>query len=87
VIVADPVKRRRQVRVQNPGPARGGASAALARLEDGRDRVMAAAAGPEPIRPRLEPRFPLGFQRVSDPALVAAVRDDWDGDFILPLLQ
>ncbi len=47
--MADPAGRRRQVRVEYPGPARGGTAAALARLEDGLDRVMAAPAGPEAI--------------------------------------
>src|ERR1022692_3681165 len=37
---------------------------------------MAASARPEPIGSGLEPGFPLGFQCVTYPALVAAVRDD-----------
>ena len=66
-----------QVRVQRPN------SLSLwqaASLEDRRDRVVAAPARPEPIRFRLEPGFPLGFQCVTDPALVAAVRDDWNSE-------
>ena len=31
--------------------------------------------GPKPVRPRLEPRLPLGFQRVDDPRLMHAVDD------------
>jgi hypothetical protein len=30
---------------------------------------VAATARTKPIGPRLEPRFPLGFQRVDDPGL------------------
>src|ERR1035438_3468527 len=41
---------------------------------------MAASARPEPVGLRLEPGFPLGFQRVTDPALVAAVRDNWNSE-------
>ena len=44
---------------------------ALDDLEDRLDRVVATAARPEPVGPRLEPRLPLGFQRVDDPCLVA----------------
>ena len=36
---------------------------------------MAATAGPKPVGPRLEPRLPLGLQRVDDPCLVAAVEN------------
>ena len=36
---------------------------------------MAAAARPEPVGAGLEPGLPLGFQRVPDPCLVAAVHD------------
>jgi site-specific DNA recombinase len=70
--VVDPVERRGQVRVQRPhalGPG------ALARHVDRLDRVLAAAAWPEPVRSGLEPGLPLGLQRVADPALVAAIRD------------
>src|SRR5205814_5629752 len=56
-------------------------------LEDGLDRVMAAAAGPETIRPRLEPRFPLRLQRAGHDCLQYAVSGHRDGRFILPLLQ
>jgi hypothetical protein len=79
MIVADPVKRRRQVRIEHPGPARGGTAAAFAHLEDGLDRVMAATARPEPIRLRLEPRFPLWFQCISRHGLQRPVGDHGDG--------
>src|SRR5438105_968800 len=46
MVVADPVERRCQVCVEHPHPARACTIAALACLEDGLDRVMAAAAGP-----------------------------------------
>src|SRR6266536_3557987 len=82
--MVDLVERARQVRVQSPHPP---GPRAAADVEDGLDRVMAAAARPEPIRARFEPGLPLGFQRVTDPSLVTAVRDHGDGDFILPLLQ
>ena len=36
---------------------------------------MAAAAGPKSIGLRLEPRFPLGLQRVHDPGLMAPGRE------------
>ena len=78
VIVADPVERRRQVRIEHPRPARSGAVAALASLEDGLDRVVAAAAGPEAIRPRLKPRFPLRFQCIGRHGLQGPVGDHWD---------
>ena len=83
----DPVERRCQVRVEHPPPSRARAIAALGCLEDSLDRVMAAAAGPEAIRPRLEPRLPLWLQRIGRPRLLRAVGDDRDGRFILPLLQ
>jgi DNA invertase Pin-like site-specific DNA recombinase len=70
--VADPVERRRQVRVQSPPPGRAGA---LAHLVDGLDRVVAATAGPEPVRPRLEPGLPLGFQRARRQGLQPPVGD------------
>ena len=37
--------------------------------------VLAAAAGPESVGPRLEPRFPLRLQRVHDLCLVASIDD------------
>jgi len=77
VIVADPVERRCQVCVKHP-PA--GRADALGCLEDGLDRVVAAAAGPETIRPRLEPRFPLWLQRVGHPRLLHAVGDHRDAE-------
>jgi hypothetical protein len=60
------------------GAARRGACAALARLEDGLDRVMAATDGPEAIRPRLKPRLPLRFQCVSRHGLQRPVGDHRD---------
>ena len=71
VIVGDAVERPGQIRVQHPQSLR---ALALGDLVDGLDRVMAAAAGPEPIGLRLEPRLPLGLQRVDDPCLMARDR-------------
>ena len=42
---------------------------------DGHDRVMAAPAGPEAIRPRLEPGLPLRFQRGRRQGLKHPVSD------------
>ena len=84
MIVADPVERRCQVRVEYPPAGRAGA---LGNLVDGLDRVVAAAARPKAIRPRLEPRFPLRLQCTGHPRLLHAVGDHRDGRFILPLLQ
>src|SRR6516165_4068762 len=78
MVVVDPVECRCQVRVEHPHPARARAVAALACLEDGLDRVMAATAGPEAIRPRLEPCLPLGFRRTGHARLLRAVRDHRD---------
>src|SRR5258707_9457887 len=83
VLVADLVDRARQVRVKNPHPRGLPAQG----LEQRLDRIMAAAARPEPIRPGLEPGLPLGLQRVAHPALMAAVGEHGDGAFIMPLLQ
>ena len=47
----------------------------LQRGEQRTDRVGAASARSEPIRPGFEPGLPLGFQRVTDPCLVAAVHE------------
>jgi len=71
-IMIDAVERRGQVRVQRPHAP---GHRALARVEDGRDRVVAAAARPEPIRSGLEPGLPLGLQRVLDPVLMTPVHD------------
>jgi hypothetical protein len=68
----DFVERRGQVSVQRPHAA---GPRAFAHVVDRRDRVLAAAARPEPIRSGLGPGLPLGFQRAADPLLVAAVRD------------
>lgn len=54
------------------GPAGG---VAAHRGEDASDRVMAAAARTEAIRLRLEPRLPLGFQRVDHLRLAHTVDD------------
>ena len=70
--MVDPVERRRQIRVKRPPPGRAGA---LAHLVDGLDRVMAATAGPEPVRPRLEPCLPLWLQRVRRQRLQRPVGD------------
>ena len=70
--VIDLVERRRQVGVKNPHPL---GARPLADGVDRLDRVMAASARPEPVRTRFEPGLPLGFQRVTDPSLVASVHD------------
>ncbi len=72
VVVVDVVERPSQIRVQDPHPSR---IPARQGAVDGLDRVMAAAARPEPIRSGLESGLPLGFQCVADPCLVASVRD------------
>ena len=64
------VERRGQVGVQRPHAP---GHRAFAHVVDRRDRVLAAAARPEPIRSGLEPGLPLWLQRVTDPLLVAAV--------------
>jgi hypothetical protein len=84
VIVSDVVKRRRQICVEHPPSLR---ALALGDLIDRFDRVMAAAARPKSIGPRLKPRLPLGLQRARDACLVHAVEDHGDGDFKLHLLQ
>ena len=48
---------------------------------------MAAAARSKPIGPRLEPRLPLGLQRVHDPSLVDSVENHGDDGIKLHLLQ
>ena len=84
VVVTDAVKRPGQVRVEHPQTPR---ALALGDLKDRCDRVMATAAGPKPVGPRLEPRFPLGFQRVQDACLMHAVQDHGDRGIKLHLLQ
>ena len=73
VVVGDAVECPCQVCVKRPPPLR---VLALGGVEDRFDRVVAAAAGPESIGPRLEPRFPLGLQRTRDPCLMAAIEND-----------
>ena len=68
--MADAVERPGQIRVEHPQSLR---ARALDDLIDRFDRVVAATAGPKPVGPRLEPRLPLGLQRVDDPCLVAPV--------------
>ena len=43
-------------------------------MEDDLFRVLATAPRSKPVRARFEPGFPLGFQRVADPALMTAIR-------------
>ena len=73
----DAVERRSQVRVQRPHAL---GHRAFARVVDGRDRVVAAAARPEPVRSGLEPGLPLGLQRVLDPVLMTPVHDHGDSE-------
>ena len=64
VVVGDAVERPGQICVEHPPSLRAlAARCAVDRV----DRVMAAAAGPKPVGPRLEPGLPLGLQRVDDP--------------------
>jgi site-specific DNA recombinase len=69
VLMADLVERARQVGIEYPRsrgiPAQGD--------KQGLDRVMAAAARPEPVRSGLKPCLPLGLQRISHPCLMAPV--------------
>ena len=81
---ASAVERPGQIGVQRPQAFR---ASALDDLVDGLDRVMAAAARPKPVGPRLEPGLPLGLQRGDDPCLVASIGDHGDSGFILHLLQ
>ena len=83
MVVADPVKRPGQVRVEHPQPP----GVLLGDVENRFDRVMAAAARPKPVGLRLKPRFPLGLQRVHDPRLMHAICDHGDGGIKLHLLQ
>jgi hypothetical protein len=78
------VKRLGQVCVERPLPLR---APALDDLVDRLDSVMAAAAGPKPMGPRLKPRLPLGLQRIDDPCLMAPVENHGDGGIKLHLLQ
>ena len=73
VVVGDPVERPGQVSVEHPPPLR--VLALGGEVGDGFDRVMAAAAGSKSVGPRLEPRLPLGLQRVDDPCLMAPVEN------------
>jgi len=73
VVVGDAVERPGQVCVQNPLSLR---ALALDDLVDRLDRVMAAAARPKPVGPRLEPRLPLGFQRVEHSCLMYAINEN-----------
>ena len=78
--MTEPVECRLQVRVKYPQPA---CILAGCRGVDGHDRVMAAPARPEPVRSRLEPGFPLGFQRARRQGLKRPVGDGGDVRFIL----
>jgi hypothetical protein len=71
----DLVERRGQVGVQRPHPF---GPRAFAGVVDRADRVVAATARAEPVRAGFEPGLPLGFQRGTDPALMAPVRDHRD---------
>ncbi len=84
VIMVDSVECGFQVRVKYPHTFSG---LAAYRVEDSLDRVLAAAARPEPVLPRVQPDLPFGFQRVTHPGLLGAVSDGRDGRFILSLLQ
>src|SRR5450759_4267990 len=70
--MVDSVECRGQVRVQRPHPL--GPRASTGHV-DRLDGVLAAAARSKPVRLGFEPSFPFGLQRVTDPALMASVRD------------
>src|ERR1019366_4252784 len=72
VPVADLVECARQISVKNPRPP----GFPVQGVEQGFYRVVTAAARPEPIRSGLEPGLPLGLQRITYPALVAAIREN-----------
>ena len=77
------VECRRQIRVQGPYPRW---PRAFGTLEDGLDRVMTAAAGPEAIRLRLDRRLPLRLQCIQRDRLQRAVSYDWNGErALLPI--
>src|SRR5664279_2422524 len=68
----DSVECRSQVCVQRPHPL---GPRAFTGHVDGLSRILAAAARTKPIRFGFEPGLPLGLQRVTNPALMTAVRD------------
>ncbi|NHI05735.1 hypothetical protein STPH2_1098 [Streptomyces sp. KO7888] len=70
--MVDTVERRRQVCVEHPRTLR---VLPVERGVDGPDRVVTAAAGPEAVRLRLEPRFPLGLQCSQCHSLQAPVNN------------
>jgi hypothetical protein len=76
-VMVDPVERRRQVRIQDPGPLR---ALALADQEDRLDRVMTAPARTEAVAPHLEPGLPLGLQRIEHHGLRRTVGDHGDAE-------
>ncbi len=69
-VMVDSVERRCQVRVKHPPAAR---VRTPHHLVDGLDRVVTAATRAKSIGSRLEPRFPLGLQRVDRLRLAHAV--------------
>ena len=68
--MAEPVECRLQVGVECPQPF---GILAGCRGVDGHDRVMAAAAGPESVGPRLEPGLPLRFGSAADARACSAL--------------
>jgi hypothetical protein len=72
VVVGGLVERRCQICVWRPLPLR---ALALDDPVDRFDRVVAAAARPEAVGLRLEPRLALGLQRTDDPCLMAPIGD------------
>jgi hypothetical protein len=75
--VVDAVERSGQVRVENPLAL---GVLALQRPVDRLDRVVAATPGTKPVVAWLEPRLPLGFQRVDDASLLDSVAQHRDAE-------
>jgi hypothetical protein len=82
--VIDAVECRSQVRVQHPPPDR---VLPVDGVEDGLDRVLAAASGPKPIRSRLEPGFPFRLQRGRHPSLQDPVDDHGNAERTTPAVR
>jgi site-specific DNA recombinase len=79
-VVIDTVERRCQVCVEDPHPL---GPRALGGGVDRLDRIVAAAAGPEPVGSRLEPCLPLRLQCINRDRLQSAVSDHRNPEWTL----